>query len=234
MARIDIEACNQDIIADLAANTTVGPIERVIDAQNASSAPWDDGRSSSTHHPARRKMKIWYLLRTAATRLWKSGDECLYQNARSNELADRLGYDHAWRSSIILEEYSHPSAPESLLPQPASETKTSGWPWHLSGNDKPSGTRRRTSRYLICCRTGAASSAWASGSITELSSSPSRWRRSAKSSRRPFRPSSQCSRMTEHHGKYFNLPSKCLAEAPAKAASAVGVAFAARHAGEMR
>ena len=62
------------------------------------------------------KFGIFYELQLP--RPWKEGDEHrLYQNALNQiELADRLGYDHAWQvEHHFLEEYSHSSAPEVFL-----------------------------------------------------------------------------------------------------------------------
>ena len=59
-------------------------------------------------------------------RPWKEGDEHrLYQNALDQiELADRLGYDHAWQvEHHFLEEYSHSPSPESFLAAASQRTK---------------------------------------------------------------------------------------------------------------
>ena len=55
-----------------------------------------------------------------------AGDElALYQNALSQmELADKLGYDHAWVvEHHFLEEYSHSPSPESFLAAASQRTK---------------------------------------------------------------------------------------------------------------
>src|SRR2546421_6903805 len=70
------------------------------------------------------KFGIFYELQLP--RPWKDGDEHrLYQNALAQiELADRLGYDHAWEvEHHFLEEYSHSSAPEVFLGAASQRTK---------------------------------------------------------------------------------------------------------------
>src|SRR5258708_32770120 len=59
-------------------------------------------------------------------RPWEAGDELeLCQNALAQvELADQLGYDHAWVvEHHFLEEYSHSSAPEVFLGAASQRTK---------------------------------------------------------------------------------------------------------------
>jgi alkanesulfonate monooxygenase SsuD/methylene tetrahydromethanopterin reductase-like flavin-dependent oxidoreductase (luciferase family) len=70
------------------------------------------------------KFGIFYELQLP--RPWHPGDEQkLYQNALSQiELADALGYDHAWQvEHHFLEEYSHSPAPESFLAAASQRTK---------------------------------------------------------------------------------------------------------------
>jgi alkanesulfonate monooxygenase SsuD/methylene tetrahydromethanopterin reductase-like flavin-dependent oxidoreductase (luciferase family) len=70
------------------------------------------------------KFGIFYELQLP--RPWQPGDEQkLYQNALSQiELADQLGYDHAWQvEHHFLEEYSHSPAPESFLAAASQRTK---------------------------------------------------------------------------------------------------------------
>src|SRR5260370_10215212 len=70
------------------------------------------------------KFGIFYELQLP--RPWKDGDEHrLYQNALAQiELADRLGYDHAWQvEHHFLEEYSHSPSPESFLAAASQRTK---------------------------------------------------------------------------------------------------------------
>jgi alkanesulfonate monooxygenase SsuD/methylene tetrahydromethanopterin reductase-like flavin-dependent oxidoreductase (luciferase family) len=71
------------------------------------------------------KFGIFYELQLP--RPWHPGDEQkLYQNALSQiELADKLGYDHAWQvEHHFLEEYSHSPAPESFLAAASQRTKS--------------------------------------------------------------------------------------------------------------
>src|SRR5580698_1447879 len=70
------------------------------------------------------KFGIFYELQLP--RPWKEDDEHrLYQNALDQiELADRLGYDHAWQvEHHFLEEYSHSPSPESFLAAASQRTK---------------------------------------------------------------------------------------------------------------
>ena len=70
------------------------------------------------------KFGIFYELQLP--RPWVAGDELkLYQNALSQmELADKLGYDHAWVvEHHFLEEYSHSPSPESFLAAASQRTK---------------------------------------------------------------------------------------------------------------
>jgi hypothetical protein len=62
-------------------------------------------------------------------RPWVPGDEPkLFQNALSQiELADRLGYDHAWQvKHRFLEDCSHSSSPESFLAAASQRTRNIG------------------------------------------------------------------------------------------------------------
>jgi alkanesulfonate monooxygenase SsuD/methylene tetrahydromethanopterin reductase-like flavin-dependent oxidoreductase (luciferase family) len=70
------------------------------------------------------KFGIFYELQLP--RPWAPGDEHrLYQNALEQiEIADRLGYDHAWQvEHHFLEEYSHSPVPESFLAAASQRTK---------------------------------------------------------------------------------------------------------------
>src|SRR5262249_7345462 len=84
------------------------PIARML-------CPREDGRM---------KFGIFYELQLP--RPWQAGDEHrLYQNALEQiELADRLGYDHAWQvEHHFLEEYSHSPSPETFLAAASQRTK---------------------------------------------------------------------------------------------------------------
>ncbi len=70
------------------------------------------------------KFGIFYELQLP--RPWAADDErTLYQNALDQvELADRLGYDHAWEvEHHFLEEYSHSPAPEVFLAAASQRTQ---------------------------------------------------------------------------------------------------------------
>jgi len=63
-------------------------------------------------------MKFGVFYEHQLPRPWREGDELrLFQDALAQvELADRLGFDHAWEvEHHFLEEYSHSSAPEVFL-----------------------------------------------------------------------------------------------------------------------
>src|SRR5215831_21284147 len=71
------------------------------------------------------KFGIFYELQLP--RPWRPDSEStLYHNALEElELADRLGYDHAWVvEHHFLEEYSHSSAPEVFLGAASQRTKS--------------------------------------------------------------------------------------------------------------
>jgi len=73
-----------------------------------------------------RPMKFGIFYELQLPRPWQPGDELkLYQNALTQiELADRLGFDHAWQvEHHFLEEYSHSPAPESFLAAASQRTK---------------------------------------------------------------------------------------------------------------
>src|SRR5947209_15097886 len=70
------------------------------------------------------KFGIFYELQLP--RPWQAGDELkLYQDALTQlEVADRLGYDHAWVvEHHFLEEYSHCPTPEAFLGAASQRTK---------------------------------------------------------------------------------------------------------------
>ena len=95
------------------------------------------------------KFGIFYELQLP--RPWAPGDEHrLYQNALEQiEIADRLGYDHAWQvEHHFLEEYSH-SPVARILPrrgQPAHQADPAG-PRHHAAHHQPSGAGRREDRH---------------------------------------------------------------------------------------
>src|SRR5215510_1143640 len=72
-------------------------------------------------------MKFGVFYEMQLPKPWAPGDERrLFHEALAQvELADRLGYDHAWEvEHHFLDEYSHSSAPEVFLAAAASRTKT--------------------------------------------------------------------------------------------------------------
>src|SRR6201990_2901458 len=85
---------------------------------------WNSDDQRGKGRTATMRFGIFYELQLP--RPWQPGDEQkLYQNALSQiELADRLGYDHAWQvEHHFLEEYSHSPAPESFLAAASQRTR---------------------------------------------------------------------------------------------------------------
>src|SRR5258708_27790486 len=81
-------------------------------------------QQQADHRRGVMKFGIFYELQLP--RPWQGGDELkLYQNALTQlEIADRLGYDHAWVvEHHFLEEYSHSPSPESFLAAASQPTK---------------------------------------------------------------------------------------------------------------
>lgn len=71
-------------------------------------------------------MKFGVFYEMQLPKPWKPGDERqLFHDALAQvELADRLGYDHAWEvEHHFLDEYSHSSSPEVFLAAAAARTK---------------------------------------------------------------------------------------------------------------
>ena len=71
-------------------------------------------------------MKFGVFYEMQLPKPWLPGDEKrLFHEALAQvELADRLGYDHAWEvEHHFLDEYSHSSAPEVFLAAAAARTK---------------------------------------------------------------------------------------------------------------
>src|ERR1700745_3044272 len=72
-------------------------------------------------------MKFGIFYEHQLPRPWsaKSEYQLLQDSLTQIELADRLGYDHAWEvEHHFLEEYSHSSAPEVFLGAASQRTKT--------------------------------------------------------------------------------------------------------------
>jgi alkanesulfonate monooxygenase SsuD/methylene tetrahydromethanopterin reductase-like flavin-dependent oxidoreductase (luciferase family) len=167
------------------------------------------------------KFGIFYELQLP--RPWVPGDELkLYQDALTQiELADRLGYDHAWQvEHHFLEEYSHSPAPESFLAAASQRTKQirlGHGICQLTTNHPARVAERIATLDLLSngrCEFGMGESA----SFTELE---------------PFGVSMEDKRAvfeeavaaifpmfkdggSEHHGKYFDMPLRNVLPKPAQ------------------
>jgi alkanesulfonate monooxygenase SsuD/methylene tetrahydromethanopterin reductase-like flavin-dependent oxidoreductase (luciferase family) len=157
------------------------------------------------------KFGIFYELQLP--RPWKEGDEHrLYQNALDQiELADRLGYDHAWQvEHHFLEEYSHSPAPESFLAAASQRTKQirlGHGIMQLTTNHPARVAEKVASLDLLSngrCEFGMGESA----SITELEpfgvdmdNKREIFEEAVRAVMPMFRDGP-----SEHHGKYFNMP----------------------------
>jgi len=157
------------------------------------------------------KFGIFYELQLP--RPWKEDDEHrLYQNALDQiELADRLGYDHAWQvEHHFLEEYSHSPSPESFLAAASQRTKQirlGHGIMQLTTNHPARVAEKVASLDLLSngrCEFGMGESA----SITELEpfgvdmdDKREIFEEAVRAVMPMFRDGP-----SEHHGKYFNMP----------------------------
>jgi len=157
------------------------------------------------------KFGIFYELQLP--RPWVAGDELrLYQNALSQmELADKLGYDHAWVvEHHFLEEYSHSPSPESFLAAASQRTKNirlGHGILQLTTNHPARVAERVAVLDLLSngrCEFGMGESA----SITELEP----FGRDMVSKKEVFEEAVAAifpmfrDAGSEHHGKYFDIP----------------------------
>src|SRR4051794_12084944 len=157
------------------------------------------------------KFGIFYELQLP--RPWKEGDEHrLYQNALEQiEIADRLGYDHAWQvEHHFLEEYSHSPSPESFLAAASQRTKQirlGHGIFQLTTNHPARVAERIAVLDLLSngrCEFGMGESA----SITELTP----FGRDMETKREVFEEAVAAifplstRAATEHHEKYFDPP----------------------------
>lgn len=157
------------------------------------------------------KFGIFYELQLP--RPWVAGDELsLYQNALSQmELADQLGYDHAWVvEHHFLEEYSHSPSPESFLAAASQRTRNirlGHGILQLTTNHPARVAERVTVLDLLSngrCEFGMGESA----SITELTP----FGRDMETKKEVFEEAVAAifpmfkDAGSEHHGKYFDIP----------------------------
>ena len=157
------------------------------------------------------KFGIFYELQLP--RPWQPGDEHrLYQNALQQiELADRLGYDHAWQvEHHFLEEYSHSPSPETFLAAASQRTRNirlGHGIYQLTTNHPARCAERIASLDLLSngrCEFGMGESA----SITELEPfgvDMADKREIFEEAVRAIMPMFKDG-PSEHHGKHFNMP----------------------------
>ena len=165
------------------------------------------------------KFGIFYELQLP--RPWAPGDEHrLYQNALEQiELADRLGYDHAWQvEHHFLEEYSHSPAPESFLAAASQRTRQirlGHGIMQLTTNPPARVAEKIATLDLLSngrCEFGMGESA----SITELEP----FGVDMENKREIFEEAVQAilpmfkDGPSEHHGKYFNMPLRTVVPKP--------------------
>ncbi|MHC2403224.1 alkanesulfonate monooxygenase SsuD/methylene tetrahydromethanopterin reductase-like flavin-dependent oxidoreductase (luciferase family) [Bradyrhizobium barranii subsp. barranii] len=167
------------------------------------------------------KFGIFYELQLP--RPWVAGDELkLYQNALSQmELADKLGYDHAWVvEHHFLEEYSHSPSPESFLAAASQRTKNirlGHGILQLTTNHPARVAERVAVLDLLSngrCEFGMGESA----SITELTP----FGRDMETKKEVFEEAVQAifpmfkDAGSEHHGKYFDIPLRNVVPKPCR------------------
>ncbi len=157
------------------------------------------------------KFGIFYELQLP--RPWAPGDEHrLYQNALEQiEIADRLGYDHAWQvEHHFLEEYSHSPVPESFLAAASQRTeqiRLGHGIMPLTTNHPARVAEKIATLDLLSngrCEFGMGESA----SITELEPfgvDMDNKREIFEEAVRAVMPMFKDG-PSEHHGKYFNMP----------------------------
>lgn len=167
------------------------------------------------------KFGIFYELQLP--RPWVAGDELkLFQNALSQiELADRLGYDHAWQvEHHFLEEYSHSSSPESFLAAASQRTKNirlGHGICQLTTNHPARVAERIATLDLLSngrCEFGMGESA----SLTELEPfgvSMDNKREVFEEAVRAIFPMFKDGG-SEHHGKHFDMPLRNVLPKPAQ------------------
>jgi alkanesulfonate monooxygenase SsuD/methylene tetrahydromethanopterin reductase-like flavin-dependent oxidoreductase (luciferase family) len=157
------------------------------------------------------KFGIFYELQLP--RPWAPGDEHrLYQNALEQiEIADRLGYDHAWQvEHHFLEEYSHSPVPESFLAAASQRTRQirlGHGIMQLTTNHPARVAEKIATLDLLSngrCEFGMGESA----SITELEPfgvEMENKREVFEEAVRAIMPMFKDG-PSEHHGKHFNMP----------------------------
>jgi len=157
------------------------------------------------------KFGIFYELQLP--RPWKAGDEHqLYLNALEQiELADKLGYDHAWQvEHHFLEEYSHSPSPETFLAAASQRTKRIrlGHGIYQLTTNHPARIAERVASLDLLSSGRVELGMGESASITELEPfgvDMEKKREIFEEAVRAIIPMFQDG-PSEHHGKYFDLP----------------------------
>ena len=165
------------------------------------------------------KFGIFYELQLP--RPWQPGDEHrLYQNALQQiELADRLGYDHAWQvEHHFLEEYSHSPSPETFLAAASQRTKNIrlGHGIYQLTTNPPARIAERTASLDLLSNGRVELGMGESASITELEP----FGVNMDNKREIFEEAVQAiipmfkDGPSEHRGKYFNMPLRTVVPKP--------------------
>ncbi|MBV8409714.1 MAG: LLM class flavin-dependent oxidoreductase [Alphaproteobacteria bacterium] len=165
------------------------------------------------------KFGIFYELQLP--RPWNDGDEHrLYQNALEQiELADRLGYDHAWQvEHHFLEEYSHSPSPETFLAAASQRTKRIrlGHGIYQLTTNHPARIAERTASLDLLSNGRVELGMGESASITELEPfgvDMEKKREIFEEAVRAVIPMFKDG-PTEHHGKYFDMPLRTVIPKP--------------------
>jgi len=165
------------------------------------------------------KFGIFYELQLP--RPWQAGDEHrLYQNALEQiELADRLGYDHAWQvEHHFLEEYSHSPSPETFLAAASQRTKRIrlGHGIYQLTTNHPARIAERTASLDLLSNGRVELGMGESASITELEPfgiNMDNKREIFEEAVRAIIPMFKDG-PSEHHGKYFDMPLRLVIPKP--------------------
>ena len=165
------------------------------------------------------KFGIFYELQLP--RPWQPGDEHrLYQNALQQiELADRLGYDHAWQvEHHFLEEYSHSPSPETFLAAASQRTRNIrlGHGIYQLTTNHPARIAERTASLDLLSNGRVELGMGESASITELEPfgvNMDNKREIFEEAVRALIPMFKDA-PTEHHGKYFDMPLRMVIPKP--------------------
>src|SRR5947207_5735693 len=165
------------------------------------------------------KFGIFYELQLP--RPWAPGDEHrLYQNALQQiELADRLGYDHAWQvQHHFLQEYSHSPSPETFLAAASQRTKNIrlGHGIYQLTTNHPARIAERTASLDLLSNGRVELGMGESASITELEPfgvNMDNKREIFEEAVRALIPMFKDG-PTEHHGKHFDMPLRTVIPKP--------------------